>query len=178
MTHKYDMHARTFYSINTRLDHKGVQILTADGLRNSTAMDAAAREAAARADMQRGAEANDGSKRVTKRAKKVPVANSEPDKAVLKTLVGWKQNHSLACRCPQCAIPKGTCVRVIPNIGFKRPSEFLKEHCPAITARDVSLLRAPLQHARDRDVVLSNMPGSSDLQEGKAADRAYEHSFA
>ena len=134
MAHKYDMHARTLYAINTRLDHKGVQILTADGLRNSTAMDAAAREAAARADMQRGAEANDGSKRATKRAKKVPVANSEPDEAVLKTLVGWKQNHSLACRCPQCAIPKGTCVRVIPNIGFKRPSEFLKQHCPAITA--------------------------------------------
>jgi hypothetical protein len=85
MAHKYDMHARTLYAINTRLDHKGVQILTADGLRNSTAMDAAAREAAARADMQRGAEANDGSKRATKRAKKVPVANSEPDEAVLKS---------------------------------------------------------------------------------------------
>ena len=136
MAHKYDMHARTLYAINTRLDHKGVQILTADGLRNSTAMDAAAREAAARADMQRGAEANDGSRRATKRAKKVPVANSEPDEAVLKMLVGWRRpsKHTMECSCSQCLIPKGTCVRVIPNIGFKRPSEFLKEHCPAITA--------------------------------------------
>ena len=43
MAHKYDMHARTLYAINTRQDHKEVQILTSDGLRNSTAMDAAAR---------------------------------------------------------------------------------------------------------------------------------------
>jgi hypothetical protein len=136
MAHKYDMHARTLYAINTGLDHKGVQILTADGLRNSTAMDAAAREAAARADMQREAEANDGSRRAKKRAKKVPVAKSEPDKAVLERLVGWRQpsQHTMECSCSQCLIPKGTCVRVIPNIGFERPSEFLKEHCPAITA--------------------------------------------
>jgi hypothetical protein len=91
MAHKYDMHARTLYAINTGQDHKGVQILTADGLRNSTAMDAAARESAARADMQRQAEANDGSRRATKRAKKVPVANSAPDEAVLKKLVGWRR---------------------------------------------------------------------------------------
>ena len=135
MAHKYDMHARTLYAINTRQDHKGVQILTTDGLRNSTAMDAAAREAAARADMQREAEANEGSRRPTKRARKVPVANSEPDEAVLKKLVGWRQplNHPMTCLCSQCRIPKGTCVRVIPNLGFTRPSEFLKEHCPAIT---------------------------------------------
>ena len=136
MAHKYDMHARTLYAINTRQDHKEVQILTSDGLRNSTAMDAAAREAAARADMEREAAADDGSRRQKKKARKVPVANSEPDEAVLRKLVGWKQpdNHSLECLCCQCVIPKGTCVRVIPKFGFTRPSEFLKEHCPAITA--------------------------------------------
>ena len=57
------------------------------------AMDTAAREAAARAGMQREAETsrNDGSRRATKRARKVPVANYEPDETVLKTLVGWRQ---------------------------------------------------------------------------------------
>ena len=135
MAHKYDMHARTLFAINTGQDHKGVQVLTAEGLRNSTAMDAAAREAAARADKQREAEANDGSRRAKKRARTVPVANSVPDVAVLKTLVGWKQpgKHAMDCSCPQCLIPKGTCVRVIPKIGFQRPSKFLNEHCPAIT---------------------------------------------
>ena len=136
MAHKYDMHARTLYAINTRQDHKGVQILTAEGLRNSTAMDAVAREAAARAEMQRQAadsEADGVSRRARKRARKVPVANSEPDEAVLKKLVGWKQNHRLDCSCCQCVIPKGTCVRVVPRIGFNRPSAFLEEHCPALT---------------------------------------------
>ena len=135
MAHKYDMHARTLFAINTGQDHKGVQVLTAEGLRNSTAMDAAAREAAARADKQREAEANDGSRRAKKRARTVPVANSVPDVAVLKMLVGWKQpgKHAMDCSCYQCLIPKGTCVRVIPKIGFQRPSKFLKEHCPAIT---------------------------------------------
>ena len=135
MAHKYDMHARTLFAINTGQDHKGVQVLTAEGLRNSTAMDAAAREAASRADKQREAEANDGSRRAKKRARTVPVANSVPDVAVLKMLVGWKQpgKHAMDCSCHQCLIPKGTCVRVIPKIGFQRPSKFLKEHCPAIT---------------------------------------------
>jgi hypothetical protein len=42
------------------------------------------------------------------------VANSEPDEAVLKKLVGWRQplNHPMACLCSQCAIPKGTCLRL------------------------------------------------------------------
>ena len=135
MANKYDMHARTLFAINTGQDHKGVQVLTAEGLRNSTAMDAAAREAAARADKQREADANDGSRRAKKRPRTVPVANSVPDVAVLKTLVGWKQpgKHAMDCSCPQCLIPKGTCVRVIPKIGFQRPSKFLNEHCPAIT---------------------------------------------
>ena len=134
MAHRYDMHARTLYAINTRQDHKGVQILTVDGLRNSTAMDAAAREAAVRADMQREAEADNGSRRQSKKAKKVPVTNSGPDEKVLKQLVGWREAHPLECSCDRCAIPKGTCVRVIPNFGFSRPSDFLREHCPSITA--------------------------------------------
>ena len=134
MAHKYDMHARTLYAINTRQDHRKVQILTAEGLRNSTAMDAAAREAAARADMEREAEAGHGARRAKKRARKVPVANSEPDEAVLKSLVGWKENHPLQCSCVRCVVPKGTCVRVIPVFGFSRPSDYLKEHFPALTA--------------------------------------------
>jgi hypothetical protein len=64
-------------------------------------MDTAAREAAARADMQREAETSDGSRRATKRTRKVPVANSEPDETVLKTLVGWRQpldHPSASCK--------------------------------------------------------------------------------
>jgi hypothetical protein len=134
MAHKYDMHARTLYAINTRQDHRKVQILTDEGLRNSTAMDAAAREAAARADMEREVEAGHGARRAKKRARKVPIANSEPDEAVLKSLVGWKENHPLQCSCVRCVVPKGTCVRVIPVFGFSRPSDYLKEHFPALTA--------------------------------------------
>ena len=134
MAHKYDMHARTLYAINTGQDHKGVQKLTAEGLRNSTAMDAAAREAAVRAEKQREAEADSGARRQSKRAKKVPVSNSEPDEAVLKKLDGWRDNHPLACTCVRCVIPKGTCVRVIPKFGFSRPSEYLKQHFPALKA--------------------------------------------
>ena len=134
MAHKYDMHARTLYAINTRQDHRKVQILTDEGLRNSTAMDAAAREAAARADMEREVEAGHGARRATKRARKVPIANSEPDEAVLKSIVGWKENHPLQCSCVRCVVPKGTCVRVIPVFGFSRPSDYLKEHFPALTA--------------------------------------------
>jgi hypothetical protein len=135
LAHKYDMHSRTPYAINTRQDHKKVQILTLDGLRNSTAMDAAQRAAAQRSEADKEPEAGDGSsRRPTKKAKKAPVAKSDPDEAVLKKLVGWKQNHRSDCPCCHCVIPKGTCVRVIPKFGFSRPSKFLEEHCPALTA--------------------------------------------
>jgi hypothetical protein len=133
LAQKYDMHSRTLYAINTRLDHKNVQRLTCEGLRSSTAMDAAARAQAQRSEAEKEREAADGSRRPAKKAKKAPVAKSDPDEAVLKRLVGWG-SHALDCRCKLCIIPKGTCVRVIPNFGFSRPSDFLKEHCPAITA--------------------------------------------
>ena len=134
MAHKYDMHARTLYAINTGLDHKMVQRLTAEGLRNSTVMDAAAREAAVRAEKQREAVADSGARRQKKKARTVHVSNSEPDEAVLKTLDGWRDNHPLVCTCIRCVIPKGTCVRVIPRFGFSRPSEYLNEHFPALKA--------------------------------------------
>ena len=134
MAHKYDMHARTLYAINTGLDHKMVQRLTAEGLRNSTVMDAAAREAAVRAEKQREAVADSGARRQKKKARTVHVSNSEPDEAVLKTLDGWRDNHPLVCTCVRCVIPKGTCVRVIPRFGFSRPSEYLNEHFPALKA--------------------------------------------
>jgi len=134
MAHKYDMHARTLYAINTGLDHKMVQRLTAEGLRNSTVMDAAAREAAVRAEKQREAVADSGARRQKKKARTVHVSNSEPDEAVLKKLDGWRDNHPLVCTCVRCVIPKGTCVRVIPRFGFSRPSEYLNEHFPALKA--------------------------------------------
>jgi hypothetical protein len=43
---EHDMHARTLYAINAANDHKGVQRLTREGLRNSTAMDPESREQA------------------------------------------------------------------------------------------------------------------------------------
>ncbi len=37
------MHLKTLFALNTRVDHAEVQALTLQGLRDSTAMDAAAR---------------------------------------------------------------------------------------------------------------------------------------
>jgi hypothetical protein len=132
MAHEYDMHARTLYAINARVDHKDVQSLTRDGLRASTVLDAAARAREAEAEPVSEVA---GARRPKKRAKKAPVATSEPDERVLKALVGWKEQkeHQLHCKCDICVIPKGTCVRVIPRPGFSRDSAFLKAHCPALT---------------------------------------------
>ena len=131
---KHDMHARTLYAINAAKDHKGVQRLTREGLRNSTAMDPESRaRARARALEPQLEEA--GARRPEKRAKVVPVAKVEPGSLMMGgTLVGWKSKHSLECNCDGCKIPKGTCVRVIPRFGFCRPSEFLKQHFPFMSA--------------------------------------------
>ena len=130
MAHEYDMHARTLYAINARVDHKDVQPLTRDGLRASTVLDAAARAREAEAEPESEMA---GARRPKKRAKKVPVAKSEPDERMMKALVGWKEEHKLDCHCEKCFILKGTCVRVIPRPGFERTSAFLKEHCPSLT---------------------------------------------
>jgi hypothetical protein len=131
---KHDMHARTLYAINAGKDHKGVQNLTREGLRNSTAMDREARERERARALEPQLE-EDGARRPEKRARAVPVAKEEPDSLMLGgTLVGWKSKHPLECGCPLCEIPRGTCVRVIPNVGFCRPSEFLKQHFPLLSA--------------------------------------------
>ena len=131
---KHDMHARTLYAINAAKDHKGVQRLTREGLCNSTAMDPEAREQAREQERETAPE-QDGGRRPGKKAKVVPVAKVEPDSLMLGgTLVGWKSNHPLHCCCDECKIPKGTCVRVIPNVGFSRPSKYLSENFPFLTA--------------------------------------------
>ena len=133
MAHKYDMHPRTLYAINARKDHKGVQNLTREGLSNSTALDAAARAAA---QVPEAVPEVAGPRRPTKKAKKVPVATSGPNEELLRKLIGWQDlaKHPFDCDCEKCVIPKGTCVRVIPRLNFSRQSEFLKQHCPALTS--------------------------------------------
>ena len=53
-----------------------------------------------------------------------------PDPALFRTLVGWKLRHLASCMCPQCVLPADAIVRIIPNHGFCRDSEFLKKHWP------------------------------------------------
>jgi hypothetical protein len=133
MAHEYDLHARTLYAINAGLDHKGVQILTESGLRQSTVLDAEARAQAQAAEHEPD---DEGQRRTVKRRKMAPRPKDGPDKDVLKGLLGWRDpaNHSLQCACTECIIPVGTCVRVIPTVGFSRPSEYLREHFPDLTA--------------------------------------------
>ncbi len=141
LAHEYDMHARTLYAINAMEDiHKGVQPLTADGLRNSTAnaMDSGEKAQAQAAAKAAAAVEYNGERRPAKKAKIVPVDSRQPDYTFMKTKVGWlnRAAHNLLCRCPACVIPKGTLVRVIPNVEFSRPSQFLIEHCPSLTAKN------------------------------------------
>ena len=83
LAQKYDMHSRTLYTITgyTRLDHKNIQRLILQGLRSRTAMDAAARAQAQRSEAEKEREEEAGSRLPTKKAKKAPVAKSDPDEA-------------------------------------------------------------------------------------------------
>ena len=128
---KHDMHVRTLYAINAGKDHKGIQNLTREGLRNSTAMDPEAREQA-RQQAREAEPEQAGGRRPGKKAKLVPVAKEEPDSLMLGGTLPI--HHSLNCSCEECRIPKGTCVRVIPRVGFCRPSEYLSEHFPFLSA--------------------------------------------
>ena len=132
MAHEYDLHARTLYAINAGVDHKGVQILTEQGLRQSTVLDAEARAALAQApEPEPDVE---GHRRAAKKRKTAPRPKDGPDVGVLKGLVGWRANHSMQCECTECSIPVGTCVRVMPRVWFSRPSQYLEEHFPDLTA--------------------------------------------
>ena len=133
---EHDMHARTLYAINAAKDHKGVQRLTEEGLRNSTVMDPVSRERAREQARETEFEEAGGARRPRpgKRAKVVPVAKDEPSPLMLDgNLTGWL-NHGLECRCNICLIPKGTTVRVIPIYGFCRDSEFLHKNFPSLSA--------------------------------------------
>ena len=134
MAHEYDLHARTLYAINTGVDHKGVQILTEQGLRQSTVLDAEARAALAQAPEPEPDQ--EGQRRTAKKRKTAPRPKNGPDVGVINGLVGWRDpaNHSVECECTKCVIPVGTCVRVIPTVEFSRPSEYLREHFPDLTA--------------------------------------------
>jgi hypothetical protein len=135
LAHALDMHPKTLFALNTREDHAEVQALTLQGLRDSTAMDAAARALAAARDSE-PKQGVLGARRKPKPAKRVPVAQVDPDEGVLKQLDGWRDplQHTRECTCEKCIIPKGTCVRVIPRFGFSRPSDYLKQNFPALTA--------------------------------------------
>jgi len=132
---EHDMHARTLYAINAMIDDSGVQVLTRDGLRNSTAMDPVSRDRAREQARENERDEAGGSRRPGKKAKAVPVARDEPSPLmVVGNLTGWRLEHGLECRCRQCLIPKGTSVRVIPNLGFCRDSEFLLKNFPSLSA--------------------------------------------
>ena len=135
LAHELDMHPKTLFALNTRVDHAGVQALTLQGLRDSTAMDAAAR-ALATARESEPKQGVSGGRRKPKKAERVPVAQVDPDEGVLKQLDGWREpsKHTRGCTCEKCVIPKGTCVRVIPRFNFSRPSDYLKQNFPALTA--------------------------------------------
>ena len=135
LAHELDMHPKTLFALNTRVDHAGVQALTLQGLRDSTAMDAAARALAAARESE-PEQGVSGARRCFKKAKRAPVAKYDPDEGVLKMLDGWRDpsKHSRECKCKKCVIPKGTCVRVIPRFGFSRPSDYLQQNFPALTA--------------------------------------------
>ena len=132
MAHEHDMHARTLYAINAGVDHKNVQILTAQGLRESTRLNAEARAQALAPEPDAGA--GEGARRPAKKPKAAPRPKDGPDVDVLKKLIGWRTNHPRECTCGQCLIPAGTCVRVMPVVGFSRPSEYLLENFPSLTA--------------------------------------------
>ena len=53
-----------------------------------------------------------------------------PDPALFRKLQGWKLRHLPSCRCSQCLLPADTIVRIIPNNGFCRQSDFLDQHWP------------------------------------------------
>ena len=53
-----------------------------------------------------------------------------PQPALFRNLRGWQLNHLPSCRCHQCLLPADTLVRIIPNHGFCRESDFLKQHWP------------------------------------------------
>ena len=127
--HQYDMHARTLFAINTREDYAKVQLLTKEGLCQSTAMDAEAR-----ARLQAAADESTGARRAPRRSKKAPVVMDHPEEDVLRELVGWRSGHTETCVCKVCMIPQGTRIRVIPRFGFQRPSDFLSKHCPVLSA--------------------------------------------
>ena len=132
---EHDMRPRTLYAINAMVDDKKVQVLTRDGLRNSTAMDPESRERAR--EQARAAERDEagGARRPGKRARAVPVARDEPSPLMVDgNLTGWRLGHALDCSCGQCRIPQGTIVRVIPILGFCRDSKFLSEHFPSLFA--------------------------------------------
>jgi hypothetical protein len=127
---EHDMHAKTLFAINTLQDPERVQVLTLEGMRQTTAMGAVAR-----AQKERDAAAlDDGVRRAPARPKHAPVDEGDPDEDVLKLLVGWRSGHEHTCECEQCVIPAGTCVRVIPRFGFVRPSDFLGKHFPLLSA--------------------------------------------
>ena len=136
LAHEYDMHPKTLFALNAREDHAKVQPLTLQGLRDSTAMDASARALLAAARESEPDQEVTGARRKTKKTKRAPVAKHDPDEGVLKQLDGWRDpsKHTRECECEKCLIPKGTCVRVIPRPGFSRPSDYLKQHFPALTA--------------------------------------------
>ena len=135
LAHELDMHPKTLFAINTRVDHAQVQALTLQGLRDSTVMDAAARALAAARESEPEQDVT-GARRKPKQAKRVPVSQVDPDEGVLKQLDGWQDplKHTRECACEKCVIPKGTCVRVIPKFNFSRQSDYLKQNFPALTA--------------------------------------------
>ena len=56
-----------------------------------------------------------------------------PDVEKLSKLKTWR-DHGQECLCDGCAVPANTVVRTMMTHGFSRPSAFLKEHWPQMTA--------------------------------------------
>ena len=56
-----------------------------------------------------------------------------PDVEKLSKLNTWRV-HDQECLCDGCAVPANTVVRTMMTHGFSRPSAFLKEHWPQMTA--------------------------------------------
>jgi hypothetical protein len=133
MAHEYDMHARTLYAINTGHDHEKVQILTESGLRESTVLNVAALAQTPEPDLVPDQQ---GERRQPKKRKEAQRPTNGPESWKLAPLVGWKEPayHPLACICSKCKISAGTCVRVIPRLGFVRPSEYLEANFKDLTA--------------------------------------------
>jgi hypothetical protein len=146
LAHEHDMHAHTLHAINACSCPKWSHfVLLEKGLEDMTQADLNPPVPAEGADSDEALLGDNGPERQTARKRtrqRVPRKPSAPaagrvDAGLFKKLDGWQnpQAHTFECRCDKCKVPRGTLVRVIPNVGFTRTSEWLSEYWPGYAAR-------------------------------------------